>query len=251
MEWQRLVDPTFEMDLPQDDDARGRFAAHPWLQPWAVSDDLELRLATSCTVVRTDDGVVLVDPFCTFGDRADFGRRMDVLAGADVATTDVSLVILSHIDGIGICATPDGGPAFTSARVLVPGPDLVAIDGGEHPGLEPLLGFAEPHDGQGPVAPGIALVDLPGHQPGHVGIAIGDPWEVLEVGHLFIHPSQVTALDAPGLDEDLETAASTRRSVLARAAEEGFALLGPLWPEPGVAHVVRTGDEYELVPLSG
>ena len=132
----------------------------------------------------------------------------------------------------------------------MPGPDLAGIDGGDYPELEPLLGFAEPHDGPGPVAPGVALVDLPGHQAGHVGIAIGDPWEVLEVGHLFIHPSQVTALDEPGLDEDLETATSTRRSVLARAADEGFALLGPLWPSPGAAHVVRAGDGFELVPLS-
>lgn len=246
MRWQRIVDPAFEMDLAQDDDARARSAASPWLQPWAVSPDLELRLATSCTVMHTDDGVVLVDPFCTFGGADDVERRVALLAGAGVAVDDVAVVVLSHVDGLGCCVDAAGVPVFPSARLLLPAEDLRAIAGGTWPELDPLGRHGEPHDGTGAIAPGVALVPLPGHQPGHAGIAIGDPWEVLCTGHLFIDPGQVADLDRPGLDEDLPLASSTRRSILARAADEGFALCGPLWPSPGVAHVVRDGGDFAL-----
>jgi glyoxylase-like metal-dependent hydrolase (beta-lactamase superfamily II) len=246
VDWQRIVDPAFEMDLAQDDDARARAAEWPWLQPWAVTADLELRLATSCTVVRTDDGVVLVDPFCTFGDVSDLDRRLGLLGAAGIAVDDVRLVVLTHVDGLGICVDGDGAPVFTSARLLAPGDDLRAIDGGAYPGLEPLLPHAEPHDGTGAVAAGVSLLPLAGHQPGHAGVAVGDPWEVLAVGHLFVDPAQVVELDRPGLDEDLPIAAATRRAILERAATEGFALLGPLWPEPGIAFVERAGDGFTL-----
>ena len=242
MRWHRIVDPAFEMDLAQDDGARARSAESPWLQPWAVSPALELRLATSCTAVQTaDDGIVLVDPFCTFGGAGDAERRIGLLAGVGVTIEDVT-----HVDGVGLLWFDDGSPVFTSARVLVPGPDLSAIDGGTYPEVEPLLRIAEPHPSSGPVVPGITLVPLDGHQPGHAGVAIGDPWEVLCTGHLFIDPGQVADLDRPGLDDDLGTASATRRSILGRAAEEGFALCGPLWPEPGVAHVERDGDGFAL-----
>ena len=249
MEWQRIVDPAFEMDLAQDDEARDRSAAAPWLQPWAISPDLELRLATSCTVIRTDDGIVLVDPFCTFGDTSDAERRIEVLADAGVAVDDVTYVVLTHVDGVGLLWFDDGSPVFTSARVLVPGADLSAIDSGAYPEVEPLLRFASPHDSSGSVVPGVELIPLDGHQAGHSGVAIGEPWEVLCTGHLFIDPSMVVDLDRPGLDEDVVVAAATRASVLARAADSGFALLGPLWPEPGAAFVERLGGGFSLAPF--
>jgi glyoxylase-like metal-dependent hydrolase (beta-lactamase superfamily II) len=247
MRWYRIVDPAFEMDLAQADDDRARLAGAPWLQPWAVSPDLELRLATSCTVVRTDaDGVVLIDPFCTFGGASDVERRVGLLADAGVAVDDVTHVVLTHVDGLGACVDGDGAPVFTSARLLAPGDDLRAIASGDWPDLGPLARFGEPHDGSGVVVPGVALVPLPGHQPGHAGVAVGDPWEVLCTGHLFVDPAQVADLDRPGLDEDLPTASATRRTVLARAADEGFALIGPLWPSPGVAYVTRSGEGFTL-----
>lgn len=249
MEWHRIVDPAFEMDLAQDDEARARFADAPWLQPWAVTADLELRLATSCTVLRTDDGIVLVDPFATFGDTTDADRRVALLADAGVAIDDVRHVVLSHVDGVGLLWYDDGSPVFTSARVLAPGADLAAIDGGAFPAVEPLLRFAEPHDGTGMIAPGVRLWPLAGHQAGHAGVAVGDPCEVLCTGHLFIDPPMVVHLDRPGLDDDTLIAAATRYAILDRAADEGFALLGPLWPEPGAAHVVRAGDGFELRPV--
>ena len=251
MRWQRIVDPVYEMDLPQDEDAHARFAANGWLQPWAVSPDFELRIATSCVVVTTDDGHVLVDPFGTFGDTSDFDRRMRLLADAGIDATDVTTVVLSHVDGVGLVFDPDGSPAFTAARCLAPGADLAGIGTGDYPELEPLLRFVEPHDSSGEVAPGVRLIELAGHQDGHAGIAVGEPWEVLAIGHLLIHPSQVLTIDDAGLDDDVVTAAATRRTILDRAADDGFAILGPLWPSPGAAHVVRTGEGFELVPLGG
>jgi hypothetical protein len=59
----------------------------------------------------------------------------------------------------------------------------------------------------------------------------------------------VLTIDDAGLDEDVATAAATRRTILERAADEGFALVGPLWPTPGAAHVRRTDDGFELIPL--
>ena len=71
------------------------------------------------------------------------------------------------------------------------------------------------------------------------------------IGHLFLHPAQVFSPDPrAGLDEDIELAAETRRGLLARAAEKGTLVIGPLWATPGAGTVVPAGepDRWRLEP---
>lgn len=237
--WSRVLDPGFELVLPQDAETQAVLARSPWLQPWAVTPALELRLASSAVVVRTATSTVVVDPFLAFPGDAD--QQLDALRTAGVEPEDVDVVVRTHVDGAGLLA-------FPRARHLVPAAALAEVRAGRHEGAEALLDGAEPVTGAGPVVDDVALVDLPGHADGHLGVAIGDPVAAIVCGHLFVHPAQVANPATPGLDEDTATATATRLALLARCADEGIVLVGPLWAEPGAAVVVRDGDGFALAP---
>ena len=51
-------------------------------------------------------------------------------------------------------------------------------------------------------APGLVLDPLPGHNPGHFGVYVGDPPAAVVTGHLFLHPAQVANPDVADLDHD-------------------------------------------------
>lgn len=245
--WERVADPGFELVLPQDDKTKAVLERSPWLRPWSVTADLELRIGSSATVIRTPEATVLVDPFLAFDDPAAHDRRMGALDAAGVPALSVDIVIDTHVDGVGVNLVPGTGEAaFPNARYLVPAAALEELKSGRHAGAEGLLGIAEPITAPAPVVDGIALIDLPGHAGGHLGVAIGEPVEAVVCGHLFIHPAQVPNPDTPGLDDDTPTATATRRALLARCADEGIALIGPLWADPGSARVVRDGEGFAL-----
>lgn len=237
--WSRVLDPGFELLLPQDDETQAVLARSPWLQPWAVTAALELRLASSAVVVRTATATVVVDPFLAFPGDAE--QQVGALRAAGVEPDDVDVVVRTHVDGVGLLA-------FPRARHLVPAAALAEIRAGRHEGAEALLEVAEPVAGAGPIVEGVALLDLPGHADGHLGVAIGDPVTAIVCGHLFIHPAQVANPATPGLDEDTPVATETRRALLARCADDDIVLVGPLWAEPGAALVVRDGDGFALAP---
>jgi len=245
--WQRVPDPGFDLVLPQDDATRAVLARSPWLQPWAVTAELALRIGSSATVVRTASATILVDPFLAFDDAGAHERRMVALALAGVEPDTVDLVVDTHVDGVGVNVVPGTGePAFPRARYLVPAEALDEIAAGRHPGAEALAKVAEPVVDPGPLVDDVSLLALPGHADGHLGVAIGDPVRAIVCGHLFVHPAQVANPDTADLDADTPLAAATRRSLLARCANDGIVLIGPLWADPGTASVIRDGDGFSL-----
>ncbi|MFL6205727.1 MAG: MBL fold metallo-hydrolase [Acidimicrobiales bacterium] len=249
----RVEDPGFELVLPSDEATVSALQRSPWLSPHFVTDDWSLDIGSTCTVVRTPDAVLLVDPFLTFDDADRLGPRLQALRDAGVEADDVDIVINSHVDGIGANVLRDGSPTFPSARYLVPRAELEAMRSGAHgeTRADALLalqedGIVEPADA-GPVVDGIRLEEAPGHNPGMhvVWIEDGDRSAVV-VGHLFLHPAQIAAPNVDNADLDPVALEATRRALLARCVEERALLIGPLFASPGGGQVVPDGDTWAL-----
>lgn len=250
----RVEDPGFELTIPSDEATATALQRSPWLQPHFVTEDWALRIGSSATVIRTPGAVVVVDPFLAFDDPDRNGPRLQALREAGVGADDVDVVVNTHIDGLGVNLLLDGSPTFPRARYLVPRAEIEGIRAGDHPdpGRSEVVelhdaGLIEATDGSEGVVPGVHLADAPGHNPGHhvVWVVDGDARAVV-VGHLFLHPAQIASPEVPNGDLDPVLLAKTRRALLARCAEEGALLIGPLFAGPGAGRVLPHGDTWRL-----
>jgi glyoxylase-like metal-dependent hydrolase (beta-lactamase superfamily II) len=248
----RVPDPGFELVLPQDEATRAALERAGWLRPHFVTDEWALRIGSSALVLSDGRTTAIVDPWLAFDDPARFRPRLDALAAAGWAADDIDLVINSHIDGVGANVDPEtGGAAFPQARYLVPGAEMADLAAGRHPGAEGLLeveraGRLDRYDDRVEPAPGIVVDALPGHNPGHFGVYVGDPPVAVVVGHLFLHPAQIANPDSVLGDHDPATLRATRRALLERCEREGLVLIGPLFEDPGGGTVARHDGRWQL-----
>ncbi len=96
------------------------------------------------------------------------------------------------------------------------------------------------------VTSGVEAIEAPGHTPGHLAVVVGNA--LLWAGDAFVatsnvaHPDWVSAAD---MDPDANEA--TRRTLLARAANERWVLAASHLPETG--RVDRRGDGFAFTPI--
>ena len=250
----RVDDPGFELVLPSDQRTVSTLQRSPWLAPHFVTHDWSLAIGSSCTIVRSAERTILVDPFLAFDDPERLGPRLQSLRDAGVEADDVDLVVNSHVDGIGINVLRDGSPTFPSARYLVPRRELEAMRAGTHVDTRagPLLdleeaGVVEPTAGHEELLPGIRLEDAPGHNPGMHVLWLEDGGEAaVIVGHLFLHPAQIADPSVDNGDLDPVALESTRRALLAECVDRDVVLIGPLFASPGGGRVRPDGDTWRL-----
>jgi glyoxylase-like metal-dependent hydrolase (beta-lactamase superfamily II) len=145
----------------------------------------------------------------------------DALRTAGAMPDEIDTVILTHLDfdhcgGVIV----DGRPAFANARVVA---TRQAVDWAREagdPGAAAIreiaaAGLLDVSNG-GEVAPGLSLLDAPGHRIGHSVLAIGAACYLADVVH---HPLHVEHLDWDHeFDSDPEVALSTRSAMLTTAA---------------------------------
>jgi len=207
----------------------------------------------------------VVDPWLVFDDAdrttpeatARIDRLLRGLGDAGFPSESVDFVVDTHIDGVGANTRPvEGGevPAFPNARYVIAPEEIAALQAGRFPGadaLDVLVADGLVDDPDGRVAGDVAMERGPGHSRGHHVVRVGPEGDdAVIIGHLFLHPAQVFSPDPrAGLDEDIELA-ETRRGLLARAAEKGTLVIGPLWATPGAGTVVPAGepDRWRLEP---
>ncbi len=198
----------------------------PWLRPDFVTDDWGLRVGSSALLLTGPGPTILVDPWLAFDEPPNNDARLAALEEAGVKAGDVDIVINSHNDQLG------ANGRFPNARTILPADE------------PPLNVPTEPAERHRDVAPGVRIIDLPGHNAGHVGVEVGE--QAVIVGHLFLHPAQVANPTGVLGDRDPEQLVATRTALLERAERDHILLIGPLWAEPGAGYPGRDGDHWVL-----
>ena len=136
-----------------------------------------------------------------------------------VERDEIDIVLLSHvhIDHVGWNAQDDGSATFPRARYLLHEDALAAARRRSERahigrcvlGVEDRLETVT--DGQ-EIVSGVSVVELPGHDDGHIGLLVGD--HAVIVADAVPHPAQ---LEHPewtfGYDEDHQRAIETRRRI--------------------------------------
>jgi glyoxylase-like metal-dependent hydrolase (beta-lactamase superfamily II) len=101
------------------------------------------------------------------------------------------------------------------------------------------------------VAPGMTMIDTPGHTFGHMSLAVESAGKkMLVIGDALNHG--YVSIERPdwvfGFDLDGAQAVATRRRLLEMATSEEMVVVGYHFPFPGVGHLVREGAAYRFVP---
>ena len=218
----------------------------------------------TCLLITAEQHTILVDT--GLGRLAPTGGHlMEALRGAGAEPRDVGLVILSHGHGdhiAGITQT-DGSQAFPNAQWIIdreewkfwlesPHPPSVPTFFGEiaQRELQPIAGRVTLVDCAQEIVPGVSVVPLHGHTPGHMAVAIrSGGQELLYVGDAMLHPLQVEHPEwcaGPWADMDWEQVVLNRRRIYDRAAaEDALVLAYHFHPFPSLGHIRRSGRTWQ------
>jgi glyoxylase-like metal-dependent hydrolase (beta-lactamase superfamily II) len=256
-----------------------------WLAPdhWNPESD-GYRGAVQTWVLRSEGRVILVDtgvgddrqrPQIPLFDHLKTGF-LDRLADAGVRPEDVDVVVNTHIhyDHVGWNTELRDGdwvPAFPHATYLIPRADQEYFDprnAHRRPAprdereqlrregsllvyadsIAPVLGRAQLWEGHHRIDRNLTLEPAPGHTPGSslVRLASG-PDRAVFVGDLLHSPVQLLGPEHSScFCEDPAQAAATRRSVLARAADNRELVVPAHFAGPGAAEVRRDGSRFAV-----
>jgi len=108
-------------------------------------------------------------------------------------------------------------------------------------------------DGEQEVAPGIHLVNAPGHTPGHSAFLLSSGNQQLMISN---DTAYVPALLGPhpewqgAYDQDGPLAVETRRKLIDRVIADKMAICGAHFPFPGTGSFAKDGTGYVFTPVS-
>jgi hypothetical protein len=233
-----------------------QIAAIDWATPYWATADHRVLIGQALWVVVSEDRLIVVDPclaadpFLRSGPDA-IGHQEAALAAlrdAGFPPERVDVVVLSHLDGIGMTAlvTPDGGwvPAFPNARVVMMAAELKWLAGGSEyaamtggfAALNALIdqGVVDGVDDGHPITSEVRLELTGAHSEGHAFVQVESRGETATfLGHLALSPMNVVAGGPAHEAERLQR-------LLRDAGARDTLIVGPLWPFPGA--VYATGE---------
>jgi glyoxylase-like metal-dependent hydrolase (beta-lactamase superfamily II) len=228
-------------------------------QPFVALDGHgRAELALNCLLVRVGERRILVDTgYGPRPDRPEVGHVANSLAEAGVSVGDIDTVVISHPHGdhIGgaVLGTGDATSlAYPSARYWLSQADwdhfsepAMLARAALQDKLPPLEGAQrlDLANGEQEIAPGVRLLPLPGHTPGHMGVAFTDGQETaVYVGDLIHHPLQIEHPEwSPVFDSLPPLSRETRRALVDRARRERALVLSYHVPFPGIGRVTDGG----------
>lgn len=232
-------------------------------------------LSVGIVLVRSGERLVLMDTgsgtsaFARefFGEN--IGNLVPTLALIGVTPDDITDVIFSHYhpDHLG-GTSADDRPVFPNAQHYLPQADWDFLQSSvTDEFLAPVVEFANTqlrplaaNDGQltfygdeDELVPGVQALETSGHSAGHHSFMLESNAQRLLLPFDVV-PHQVVHLRHPewfgGVDQIPDAAVETRKSLLARIANEQLPVLAFHFPFPGIGLITRDGDAYRYLPTS-
>ncbi len=219
-------------------------------------------------VIRAGDTVAIVDA----GSPPDYlpttGGFPNALAAAGVAPDEVTHLIMTHlhVDHVGGMVDAAGNAVFANAELVSGqgewdhfqnddfmgklGKRALASFMSSRRAITPYADRRRDISGETEVVPGISMIPLPGHTPGHSGVHITDGDQQLLIWGDTIH-SETFQMAEPDwgvlFDVDGDQARATRKRIFDRVASDGLTVTGPHVRGPGFCQVERMKQGYRLV----
>lgn len=220
----------------------------------------------NCVYIKAGDRHLLLDVGLRSERNPSAGHLLDAFKAAAITPETIDTLIFSHAhnDHIDGAIDADGNLNFPNANYLMAQTEWdfwhsdkpAKLYGDDYANYvrQTLAHFEDKmtlFDGEIEIVPGVRVVALPGHTPGHIGLMLESEGERLlcisDVIHLlfqFKHPKWGLSVDA-----DPETTIATRLAILEKAATEELPILGMHIPFPGLGHVIQAGDGWQWRPL--
>jgi glyoxylase-like metal-dependent hydrolase (beta-lactamase superfamily II) len=231
-----------------------------WQPRVSLNPQGNVELALTCLLVRVGDRRILIDTgYGVQPERPEVGQLAESLAQVGISAGDIDTVVISHPHGdhIGGATVGSGEAAqltYPSARYWLGQADWEHFSPPEmlqQRGLaDKLMPLAKARqldlaDGEQEIAPGVRLLPLPGHTPGHMGVAFTSGQEMaIYIGDLVHHPLQIEHPEwSPIFDSLPPLSRETRRDLVERARREHALVLSYHLPFPGIGHIGATGWE--------
>ena len=226
------------------------------------------RISVNAYVIQNGGRTILVDAGGGSTTVFSMGLLPENLRVAGFSPSDFDAVLITHIhpDHSSGLLGLSGEPMFSRAEILVHEDDITfwsdtGLRDGHVPAAVPYLDSAAAMlaaykkqlrpSREGVVAPGITLLPLPGHTPGHVGYRLDSAGETLVIWGDTVHVPEIQ-VPRPAVTSEFDinepAAAESRRRIFDVVAAERLLVAGGHLHMPGFAHLVRSDDSYRLVP---
>lgn len=226
--------------------AAGQFAARPG----------GIRLVFNQYLIEDGDRRILIDtgPAGLLGES---GKLPSALKAFGLTPEDIDAVIVTHMHRDHIGGLVAGGRrAFPNAEVYVgrrevahwtnpaqrsAAPDFLKSSFDASADFVRLYPKLQAIDGERSIVPGVSIIDLAGHTPGHIGVRIADGGKsLLMVADMLFHPSLHPVATDIGFifEQDPEAARAMRARFFPRAAEEKALIAATHMPFPGLGRIV-------------
>ncbi|NDJ52682.1 MAG: MBL fold metallo-hydrolase [Chloroflexi bacterium] len=234
---------------------------------WQMQRVDTTKLFFNCMLIKSGERHILVDAGYGPGVRDDLGLLLPRLAEQGIAAEQIDTLVLTHGHGdhfLGL-ANDDGDLTFPKARHIMWKSEWehwtakstlaeMADDRADRivKRLLPIQSKLTLVDEETEIAPGVTVMSLPGHTPGHIGLMLESEGErllnLLDSVHYIL---QLQHLDWPPLMDSLpEQASATRKMILQRAVDEDLLTLVFHFPFPGLGKFVAEGEGYGWKPLA-
>jgi glyoxylase-like metal-dependent hydrolase (beta-lactamase superfamily II) len=261
--WKKPHDPAFIKNASVDDTKAALAKAG------MTTDYMPIPLAV--IVLKVGDKLIMVDSGSGVGQwqptAVDLPGNMKA-AGIDPAKISTILISHFHPDHIfGLMEKGTNAPVYPNAELVV---NATEYKWWTEPGrVEKLPEARKPLgqrintvfptwknfklvEGEKEVAPGIRLLNAPGHTPGHSAFLLASGNQQLMISN---DTAYVPALLAPhpewmgAYDQDGPLAVETRRKLIDRVITDKIAICGAHFPFPGAGAFVKDGTGYAFTPV--
>lgn len=231
-------------------------------------DGQGVTIPVSAFVLRMPGAVVLVDSGNPAGRSDTSGFFSAALAAAGVDPAEVSHIAMTHlhVDHIGGLTGPDGTATFPNAELIHGAGDwehfhsdavFARVNERSQGSILTTRDRVAPYadrrrevSGETPILPGLTMIPLPGHTPGHSGLLVEDSGRQLMIWGDTIH-CETFQLAQPDwgvlFDVDIDTARMSRKRVFDRVATDRIMVAGPHVNFPGFAYLEPAVQGYRLV----